>query len=89
MSSGKILNTYEFKLSDEFDLSSDIIYKEGPLVIDPGFNVNSQDNLLYKIIEIHFLLKTNPKLTNNERLDYCRVERNLMIQYLKKVVKKV
>ena len=92
MSSGKILNTYQYKMSNEFDLSSNFIYKEenlisSPLVVDP--NINSLENILYRIIEIHFLLKANPKLSNNQRLDYCKVERNLMIQYLKQVVKKV
>ncbi|MFX0020508.1 MAG: hypothetical protein ACFFAK_02355 [Promethearchaeota archaeon] len=94
MSSGKILNTYQFKVSNEFDLSLDFIYKEenpisNPLVLDTKGNINSLENILYRIIEIHFLLKTNPKLSNNQRLDYCKAERNLMIQYLKKVVKKV
>ncbi|MFW9947899.1 MAG: hypothetical protein ACFFBZ_14730 [Promethearchaeota archaeon] len=94
MSSGKILNTYQFNLSNEFGLKQDFIYKEenlisNPLVLDPKDNVNSLENLLYRIIEIHFLLKTNPKLSNNQRLDYCKIERNLMIQYLKQVVKKI
>ncbi len=79
-------------MSNEFDLSSDFIYKEenlisNSLVLDP--NINSLENILYRIIEIHFLLKTNPKLSNNQRLDYCKAERNLMIKYLKQVVKKV
>ncbi len=92
MSSGKILNTYQFKVSNKFDLSSDFIYKEenlisNPLVLEPY--INSLENILYRIIEIHFLLKTNPNLSNNQRLDYCKAERNLMIQYLKEVVKKV
>ncbi|MHA2431001.1 MAG: hypothetical protein ACXACC_08210 [Promethearchaeota archaeon] len=92
MSSGKILNNYQFKMSNEFDLSSDFIYKEenlisNPLVLDP--NINCLENILYRIIEIHFLLKNNSKLSNNQRLDYCKVERNLMIQYLKQVVRKV
>jgi len=92
MSSGKILNNYQFKMSNEFDLSSDFIYKEenlisNPLVLDP--NINCLENILYRIIKIHFLLKNNPKLSNNQRLDYCKVERNLMIQYLKQVVRKV
>lgn len=94
MSSGKILNTYQFKVSNEFDLSLDFIYKEenpisSLLVLDSKVNFNSLEKLLYRIIEIHFLLKTNLKLSNNQRLDYCKVERNLMIQYLKQVVKKV
>ena len=94
MSSGKILNTYQFKVSNEFDLSLDFIYKEenpisSLLVLDSKVNFNSLENLLYRIIEIHFLLKTNLKLSNNQRLDYCKVERSLMIQYLKQVVKKV
>ncbi|MFX1587849.1 MAG: hypothetical protein ACFFC1_06825 [Promethearchaeota archaeon] len=94
MSSGKILNTYQFKVSNEFDLNLDFIYKEenpisNPLVLDTKGNINSLENLLYRIFEIHFLLKTNLKLSNNQRLDYCKVERSLMIQYLKQVVKKV
>jgi len=92
MSSGKILNNYQFKMRNEFDLSSDFIYKEenlisNHLILDP--NINCLENILYRIIEIHFLLKNNPKLSNNQRLDYCKVERNLMIQYLKQVVRKV
>ena len=93
MSSGKILNAYQYKVSNEFDLSLDFIYKEenpinNPLALDPKVNAHSLENLLYRIIEIHFLLKTNPKLSNNQRLDYCKVERDLMIQYLKQIVKK-
>jgi len=79
-------------MSNEFDLSSDFIYKEENLISNSLFldpNINSLENILYRIIEIHFLLKTNPKLSNNQRLDYCKAERNLMIQYLKEVVKKV
>lgn len=93
MSSGKIINTHQYNSNSEFNLSIDFIYNEenlidNCLILEPRANINSLENLLHRIIEIHFLLKTNPKLSNNQRLDYCKVERNLMIQYLKQVVKK-
>jgi hypothetical protein len=92
MSSGKILNAYQYKVNNEFNLNLDFIYKEdypiNQLALDSKVNINSLNSLLYRIIEIHFLLKTNPKLSNNQRLDYCKVERDLMIQYLKQIVKK-
>jgi len=93
MSSGKIINTHQYNSNNEFNLSIDFIYNEenlihNRLILDPRANINILENLLHRIIEIHFLLKANPKLSNNQRLDYCKVERNLMIQYLKQVVKK-
>jgi hypothetical protein len=41
-----------------------------------------------KIIDVHFFLLNNKELTNNQKLDYCSIERHFMKLYLKEVIKK-
>jgi len=41
-----------------------------------------------KIINIHFFLSNNKELTNNQKLDYCTIERYFMKLYLREMMKK-
>ena len=42
-----------------------------------------------RIINIHFFLCNNKELTNDQKLDYCTIERNFMKLYLREMIKKV
>lgn len=93
MSSGKIVNNFQFGASNEFNLNVDFSYTEEDFVKFPFFlsiklNQNDLEDILYRILRIHSFLKKNSSLSNHQRLDYCRIERGLMIQYLKEIVKK-
>ena len=41
-----------------------------------------------KIINLHFFLYNNKELTNNQKLDYCTIERYFMKLYLREMMKK-
>jgi len=90
MSSGKIIENFQIKVNNVLDYSPiDVNVTSNPLVSKPRGNIIDLENILFKIYEIHWFLKTNSKLSNNQRLDYCKAERTLMIEYLKMLVNKV
>ena len=94
MSSGKIINNFQFEKSNEFNLNVDFSYSQKnnlkiPFNFSIQLNRNDLEDILYRILMIHSFLKNNSRLSNDQRFDYCRIERELMIQYLKEIVKKV
>ncbi|MFX0033176.1 MAG: hypothetical protein ACFE8V_07690 [Promethearchaeota archaeon] len=90
MSSGKIIENFQIKINNVLDYSPiDINVTSNPLVSKPKRGKMDLKNVLFKIYEIHWFLKTNSDLSNKQRLDYCKVERSLMIEYLKTIVNKV
>jgi uncharacterized membrane protein YcgQ (UPF0703/DUF1980 family) len=50
--------------------------------------VNKLNKFYGKIIDVHFFLLNNKKLTNNQKLDYCSIERYFMKLYLREMMKK-
>ena len=92
MSSGKANINYSMESLDST--------KEKYLPILPVFekkdliHLKQQDilkklnNLYGKIIDVHFFLLNNKELTNNQKLDYCSIERYFMKLYLKEIIKK-
>jgi len=50
--------------------------------------VNKLNKFYGKIIDVHFFLLNNKELTNNQKLDYCSIERHFMKLYLKEFIKK-
>jgi len=53
---------------------------------------NKLNKVYGKIIDVHFFLLNNKELnslTNNQKLDYCTIQRHFMKQYLKEIIKKV
>jgi hypothetical protein len=45
-------------------------------------------DLFHNVIEIHLLLLNNKDLSNDQKLDYCRLERFFMKKYLREMIKK-
>ncbi len=92
MSSGKadINFTMEiFEKSEVYDFSREPVFEK--------LDSNSISNISYhkkltkfysKIINIHFFLSNNKELTNNQKLDYCTIERYFMKLYLREMMKK-
>lgn len=90
MSSGKIIEDFQIEINNILDYNPiDVNVSSNPLVSKPRGSIIDLENILFKIYEIHWFLKTNSKLSNNQRLDYCKVERSLMIEYLKMLVNRV
>lgn len=53
--------------------------------------VNKLNKFYGKIIDVHFFLLNNKELTtltNNQKLDYCSIQRYFMKLYLKEIIKK-
>jgi len=50
--------------------------------------VNKLKKFYGKIIDVHFFLLNNKELTNNQKLDYCSIERYFMKLYLREIMKK-
>ena len=70
-------------------LSNLPVLEEQDLIHLKQQEIFSKLNKFYgKIIDVHFFLLNNKKLTNNQKLDYCSIERHFMKLYLKEVIKK-
>ena len=92
MSSGKADTNYTMKILEKLE-SYD--FSRGPIF--EKLDINSISNTYYdkkltkfygKIINIHFFLSNNKELTNNQKLDYCTIERYFMKLYLREMMKK-
>ena len=75
--------------SEVYDFSREQVFEK--------LDINSISNTYYskkltkfygKIINIHFFLSNNKELTNNQKLDYCTIERYFMKLYLREIMKK-
>ena len=96
MSSGKANINYSMESFDIINanyLSNLPVFEKKDLI-----NLKQQEfihklNKFYgKIIDVHFFLLNNKELkllTNNQKLDYCSIQRHFMKQYLKEIIKKV
>ena len=92
MSSGKANINYSMESFDNSKadyLSNLPVLEEQDLIHLKQQEIFSKLNKFYgKIIDVHFFLLNNKKLTNNQKLDYCSIERHFMKLYLKEVIKK-
>ena len=92
MSSGKADTNYTMEILEKlesYDFSREPVLEK--------LDVNSISDTFYdkkltkfygKIINIHFFLSNNKELTNNQKLDYCTIERYFMKLYLREMMKK-
>ncbi len=97
MSSGK-LDIGAGVRNDKFNMA--IVYSDIPYPIidfediwDPSLTNFSQINnevnkFYYKALDVHLLLVRNENLSNQEKLEYCKIERTYIKLYLKAVMKK-
>lgn len=97
MSSGKL----DFSASVRNDkFNSTLVYSDIPYPTidleatwDPIFTnfmrINHELNeFYYKAVKIHLLLLRNENLSNQEKLELCKIERNYIKLYLKAIMKK-
>lgn len=80
-------------MHQKFDQISSSLLLNDDLRILSKNSINQEINyelsrFYIKINEIHLILSNNSNLTNDEKLDYCRIERYFMKLYLKAIVKK-
>jgi hypothetical protein len=73
-----------------YDVPRETIFEE--LDVNNFININLDNKLTKcygKIINIHFFLSNNKELTNEQKLDYCSIERYFMKLYLREMMKKM
>ena len=92
MSSGKANFNYSIESFDIIEanyLSNLPVFEEKDLIhLKQQEIVNKLNKFYGKIIDVHFFLLNNKELTNNQKLDYCSIERHFMKLYLKEIIKK-
>ena len=92
MSSGKANINYSMESFDSTKadyLSNLPVFEEKDLIhLKQQEIVNKLNKFYGKIIDVHFFLLNNKELTNNQKLDYCSIERHFMKLYLKEIIKK-
>ena len=92
MSSGKANINYSIVLFDITNanyLSNLPVFEERDLIhLKQQEFVNKLNKFYGKIIDVHFFLLNNKELTNNQKLEYCTIERHFMKLYLKGMMKK-
>jgi len=49
---------------------------------------NELKKIYLKVFKVHLILLNSSDLTNNQKLEYCRIERYFMKLFLKEIVKK-
>ena len=93
MSSGKANISYTTENLEKpitYEVSQEPIFEKLSI---PNISSTTYDRKLTKcygkIINIHFFLSNNKELTNNQKLDYCTIERHFMKLYLKEMMKKM
>ncbi len=96
MSSGKANINYSIGTFDSIkanDLYNLPVFEEKDFIHLKQQEIFNKMNKVYgKIIDVHFFLLNNKELnslTNNQKLDYCSIQRHFMKQYLKEIIKKV
>lgn len=92
MSSGKANINYSI---EPFDITKATYLSNLPVFEKKDFfhlkqqeTVNKLNKFYGKIIDVHFFLLNNKELTNNQKLEYCTIERHFMKLYLKEIIKK-
>ena len=93
MSSGKANINYSVgfpKGSDIVDITPEPVFEKLDVTSFKTVNLDKKLTKFYgKIINIHFFLSDNKELSNNQRLDYCTIERHFMKLYLREMIKKL
>lgn len=94
MSSGKIFNNFYYGINSKLELNAKHHYIQerfvkNPLNLTVKLDNSNLKDILYRIIEIHFFLNKNSNLSNNQKIRYCKIERNLMIYYIKEIAKRL
>ncbi len=93
MSSGKANINYSVETFDSTKpsyLSNLPVFEKKDLIHFKQQEIVNKLNKFYgKIIDVHFFLLNNNELTNNQKLDYCTIERHFMKQYMKQCLKKL
>jgi len=92
LSSGKADINYTMEIlerSEVYDFSREPVLKKLDIKSFTNTNFDNKLTKFYgKIINIHFFLSNNKELTNNQKLDYCTIERYFMKLYLREMMKK-
>jgi len=92
LSSGKADTNYTIEILEKLEPYD---FSRGPVF--EKLDISSISNTYYdkkltkfytKIINVHFFLSNNKDLTNNQKLDYCTIERYFMKLYLREMMKK-
>jgi len=87
----------EFRLSQNYAknpkieelISSKNLFKSDSYNIEKfALTEKNSYNLYYKALRIHLILLNNKNLSNREKLDYCKKERNYIKQFLKEIIKR-
>jgi hypothetical protein len=92
LSSGKANFNYSiepFDITKTNYLSNLPVFEEKDLIrLKQQEFINKLNKFYGKIVDVHFFLLNNKELTNNQKLDYCSIERHFMKLYLKEIIKK-
>lgn len=93
MSSGKANIDYAVEIlegSEVVDLTPEPVFEKLDVNSFKTTNFDKKLTKCYgKIINIHFFLSNNKELTNDQKLDYCTIERHFMKLYLREMMKKM
>jgi hypothetical protein len=93
LSSGKTEFNYPMDVLDKpviYDIPREPILEQLTVSNFTNLNFNNKLTKVYsKLINIHFFLSNNNELTNNQKLNYCTIERYFMKLYLKEMIKKM
>ncbi len=92
MSSGKANFNYSIEIFDITKanyLSNQPVFEKKDLIhLKQQEIVNKLNKFYGKIIDVHFILLNNKELTNNQKLEYCTIERYFMKLYLREMMEK-
>jgi hypothetical protein len=92
LSSGKADTNYTMEILEKlesYDFSREPVLEKLDVNSISDKNYDKKLTKFYgKIINIHFFLSNNKELTNNQKLDYCTIERYFMKLYLREMMKK-
>jgi len=92
LSSGKANINYSmesFDITNANYLSNLPVFEEKDLIHLKQQEIIKKLNKFYgKIIDVHFFLLNNKELTNNQKLEYCTIERYFIKLYLREMMKK-
>ena len=93
MSSGKTEFNYPIDIlnkQETYNIPREPIFETLTVATFTNLNFHNKLTKVYgKIINIHFFLSNNKELTNNQKLNYCTIERYFMKLYLKEMIKKM
>jgi len=78
-----------FDITNANYLSNLPVFEEKDLIHLKQQEIIKKLNKFYgKIIDVHFFLLNNKELTNNQKLEYCTIERYFIKLYLREMMKK-